>query len=154
MPTCLGVIGGRPRHSLYFIGYQQEKLLAIDPHHSQRVVDTTAEDFPLDTYHTGNVRKMAFHSMDPSCAIGFYLRDRHALDEFCRTITMFGERASHAGDYPIFTLVPEGSAHFEDVIGAECGEPSKLVTSTTTVVGGRSRSPPQGLNTSDDFVML
>lgn len=147
MPSCLGVIGGRPRHSLYFIGYQHEKLLAIDPHHSQRVVDMSTDDFPLETYHTGNVRKMTFHSMDPSCAIGFYLRDRHALDEFCRTIHMYSERASHSSDYPIFTLVSEGSANFENVISDE----TMLVTSSTS---GRSRSPPKCLNTSDDFVML
>lgn len=37
MPQCIGIVGGRPSSSLYFIGFQEENIVYLDPHHVQAV---------------------------------------------------------------------------------------------------------------------
>lgn len=71
MPQSVGIVGGRPGSSLYFVGYQDERVVYLDPHFA-RPVPRTDED--LATYHCDAVRHMAITAMDPSLAIGFYCR--------------------------------------------------------------------------------
>jgi len=81
---CVGIIGGKPKHSVYFVGFQEEKLLHLDPHYCQPTVNMTLDDFDIKTYHCNTPRKLAASKMDPSCTIGFYcsnLRDFQNLQQ-------------------------------------------------------------------------
>ncbi|XP_011169131.1 cysteine protease ATG4D [Solenopsis invicta] len=108
LDTCIGVIGGRPRHSLYFIGYQDDKLIHLDPHYCQETVDVEGnEKFPLTSFHCTSPRKMLLSKMDPSCCVGFYFPDKESLTDFMETIQRFVIPNQNI-DYPMF-LFCEGS---------------------------------------------
>lgn len=118
---CIGIIGGRPKHSLYFVGYQDDKLIHLDPHYCQDVIDVNAENFPLASFHCKSARKMKISKMDPSCCLGFYIASRNDYDRFQSSVQPyllplrnFSERSQNCVtpqrsfgleyNYPMFTF--------------------------------------------------
>lgn len=106
LDSCLGIIGGRPNHSLYFVGFQgtqfckklaavfswslllfiDDKLIHLDPHLCQEVVDVSQPGFPLDSFHCRSPRKLSLLRMDPSCCLGFYCNSRTDFDMFIKQV--------------------------------------------------------------------
>ncbi len=106
--TCLGIIGGKPKHSLYFIGFQDDKLVYIDPHYCQPSVDVSQTNFPLDSFHCDFPRKTHFSYMDPSCSLAFYCQTRTDFFDFVHSMQEILIPPNQSGDYPIFVF-NEGS---------------------------------------------
>mmetsp|Transcript_7025 Transcript_7025/g.9744 ORF Transcript_7025/g.9744 Transcript_7025/m.9744 type:complete len:450 (+) Transcript_7025:297-1646(+) len=77
LPQSLGFVGGRPRSSLYFLGFQEDRLIYLDPHTIQK---TRPRDERLtknsSTFHCGRLRTLKITEIDPSLALGFYCRDK------------------------------------------------------------------------------
>lgn len=105
---CVGIIGGRPKHSLYFVGFQGHKLIHLDPHYLQEKVDMSGNDFLVDSFRCLYPKKMKFYRMDPSCAVGFYCRTKEDFDAFCNSIGDLLTPPLQQSEYPIFSI-SEGS---------------------------------------------
>ncbi|CAO3618482.1 unnamed protein product [Mucor fragilis] len=90
LPSFVGIAGGRPNSSLYFIGLQGDDLIYLDPHFSRPALETkslseyTREDF--STYHCTIPRRIPIANLDPSMMLGFYCRTQRELDLFCDQI--------------------------------------------------------------------
>ncbi|RKP22551.1 peptidase C54, partial [Syncephalis pseudoplumigaleata] len=79
-PQSVGIAGGRPSASLYFVGFDGDDLFYLDPHCTRATVSTKAPatytDEDLASYHCPRPRSIRIHRLDPSMLIGFYCRDR------------------------------------------------------------------------------
>lgn len=107
--TCVGIIGGRPRHSLYFVGFQDDNLIHLDPHLVQDHLDVFKRDFDLTSFHCKTPRKMSISRMDPSCCFGFLLSTRKQFDGWCeltKEIAMPPQATTSNGGvtYPLFSI--------------------------------------------------
>lgn len=107
-PSCVGVLGGRPQHAIYFTGHASDGLLGLDPHttfsaqHSrdpgasafsagdasddESPAAPSATPFPSDALaeqlHVSRFVTLPFSQLDPSLAVGFCFRDRDAFAAF------------------------------------------------------------------------
>lgn len=107
--STLGIIGGRPRHSLYFVGVQEDKLIYLDPHLCQDAVEDTV-NFPLESFHCNCARKMSISKMDPSCTIAFLCRTRQEFFDLISSVKDFMVPGARHTDYPIFVFAEGTSA--------------------------------------------
>ncbi|XP_021174849.2 cysteine protease ATG4D isoform X2 [Fundulus heteroclitus] len=105
LQCCIGIIGGKPKHSLFFVGFQDDHLLYLDPHYCQPTVNIKKDNFALESFHCKYPRKMAFSRMDPSCTIGFYAEGQDEFESMCAAVN---EAVSTSAEtYPMFIFSDE-----------------------------------------------
>lgn len=81
MPQSIGIAGGRPSASHYFVGVQGGNFFYLDPHYTKPALPLHAnvDDYTeaeVDSCHTRRLRLINVKEMDPSMLIGFLIRDR------------------------------------------------------------------------------
>jgi len=124
IPQSLGIIGGKPRSAMYFVGYQDYSLFYLDPHTVQPTVSVKEDQFAAESFHCTVPQKMLLSSIDPSMALGFYCRDKADFDDFWQSAFQLSQNetplfslANEAPDYRSQTKKPSLSLEqFEDDI--------------------------------------
>ncbi|KAK7929982.1 hypothetical protein WMY93_006377 [Mugilogobius chulae] len=147
LDCCIGIIGGKPKHSLFFIGFQDEQLLYLDPHYCQPVVDVSEVNFSPESFHCSSPKKMPFNRMDPSCTIGFYAKTKKDFESLCSSVSV--ALSSSKEKYPIFTFV-EGCGQDYGLEGHSSNHsvPTAHILTPHTVENSYNR------RNSDEFVFL
>ncbi|KAL5332691.1 hypothetical protein BJX70DRAFT_392805 [Aspergillus crustosus] len=97
IPQAVGIAGGRPSASHYFVGVQSSYFFYLDPHTTRpAVVHSNISDLyskdEVDTYHTRRLRRLHIQDMDPSMLIGFLIKDEENwIDWKTRVAAMKGK---------------------------------------------------------------
>jgi cysteine protease ATG4 len=105
-PQSVGIAGGRPSASHYFIGVQDSQLFFLDPHITRPTVlarrpDEVHTPEEVDSYHTRRLRRIHIKDMDPSMLIGFLIRDETDWADW-------KERVKSTQGKPIIHIVARG----------------------------------------------
>jgi len=90
---CVGIIGGKPKASLYFTAYQDDELLYLDPHIVQPAVQPKQE-FTQDifqSFHCKVPQKMPIEHIDPSLAVGILCKTRKEFFDFVEVHSKFAK---------------------------------------------------------------
>ena len=79
LPQCVGILGGKPNFALYFVGYQDNHLIFLDPHFVQDSVKSV-DQLPsmLHTFYSSQQRtakKIKLDSLDPCLGLGLLIRN-------------------------------------------------------------------------------
>ena len=71
--TSVGIIGGKPRSALYFVGFQDMKLIGLDPHYLQKACESRIElEYNQRNYHCTKSSFLDILKADSSMVLGFY----------------------------------------------------------------------------------
>lgn len=138
---CIGIIGGKPKQAYYFVGFQDDSLIYMDPHYCQSFVDVSTSDFPLQSFHCPSPKKMSFSKMDPSCTIGFYSKSVEHFEKIANELSKILQPSSKE-KYPAFTIMKGHGKDYELSIAVEKREWPFI------------RDARKAGTTSGDFVLL
>ncbi|XP_072034228.1 cysteine protease ATG4B-like isoform X2 [Amphiura filiformis] len=106
----LGVIGGKPNHAHYFIGFLDDELVYLDPHTTQPCIhDDKWGNIPDDSYHCEQASRMKIQNLDPSIALGFYFHTEEDFEDWCVDV----QKVIYEKDLgPMFELTEHRPSHW------------------------------------------
>lgn len=181
MKTSIGLIGGKPKHSLYFIGYQGDKVIYLDPHlcqpiqniysiNEQSIITTSShssfssskhsydetsssdlEVFDNSSFHCENPSKTPFSKLDPSLAIGFLCSSMNDLNNLC---DFAQEIASSEKLFPIFGVNEESYEKFQfkhQTLSDEELTTDTIVSSVSSKITRKSITNPIPIKRNSDL---
>lgn len=90
-PQSIGIAGGRPSSSHYFIGCQGDIFFYLDPHETRpslpfHSIASEYTEEEIATCHTRRLRGLRISEMDPSMLIGFLIKDEADWEDWKRRL--------------------------------------------------------------------
>ncbi|XP_035218665.1 cysteine protease ATG4B-like isoform X2 [Stegodyphus dumicola] len=81
----IGIIGGKPRHAVWFIGYSGDELICLDPHVVQPTVNLDGSEFDDSSFHIpyGESKRMPIATIDPSLSLCFFFESEEDFEDWC-----------------------------------------------------------------------
>ena len=74
LPQSVGIAGGKPSSSHYFVGVQGQRYFYLDPHFTRPRLPVAVADADRESCHTRRLRWCHVTQMDPSMLLGFLIR--------------------------------------------------------------------------------
>lgn len=75
-PSCVGIIGGKPRMALFIVGYTSDSLIVLDPHLVQPAARSEMEfKHLLSSYYCRSPMLIPFNQIEGSFNVGFYIEN-------------------------------------------------------------------------------
>ena len=117
MPQSVGIAGGRPSSSHYFIGHQNDQFFYLDPHTTRPALPFSPEAEDMATCHTRRLRRLGIAEMDPSMLLGFLIRDKEDFEQWRRAVkATLGKAIIHVHDRePVYKLSHERPGAVDEV---------------------------------------
>ncbi|KAA8894136.1 hypothetical protein FN846DRAFT_443007 [Sphaerosporella brunnea] len=81
MPQSIGIAGGRPSSSHYFVGCQGDWLFYLDPHVVRPALEANTEE-GVESCHTNRLRRLNIKDVDPSMMFAFLIRDEKEWEDW------------------------------------------------------------------------
>lgn len=117
MPQSVGIAGGRPSSSHYFIGHQADQFFYLDPHSTRTALPAQLSQDDVETCHTRRVRRISLAEMDPSMLLGFLVRSKQDFDDWRAALANLpGKTIVHVHDHePRYATGAERPSAVDDV---------------------------------------
>ncbi|USW59528.1 Putative peptidase C54, papain-like cysteine peptidase superfamily [Septoria linicola] len=87
LPQSVGIAGGRPSSSHYFLGHQGDAFFYLDPHTTRPMLSPQPSAEDVDTCHTRRIRKLPLSEMDPSMLLGFLVHSRDEFEQWRKAVS-------------------------------------------------------------------
>lgn len=96
LPMCIGIVGGKPQKSLYFVGHQREQVFFLDPHVVQQAfVSRSSAGKPGGPRGTTGVS-----TLDPNLLACFFFENDDVFLQWCDEMSVINKM----GEFPIITI--------------------------------------------------
>lgn len=117
IPQSVGIAGGRPSSSHYFVGHQGDNFFYLDPHTTQAMLSPQPSPEDVDTCHTRKIRRITIAEMDPSMLLGFLVRDKEEFEAWRKAVAeMPGKAIIHIHDTePKYAMGTERAGAVDEV---------------------------------------
>lgn len=112
----VGMLGGRPKHAIYFVGHRNGLLLGLDPH-STLPNTSLSEPFPSAEFmiqtQVSELQMLDMTLLDPSVSLAFYFRNREEFLSFCDMTRMQTDRKKEDGRRALYTVQQHKPSYVE-----------------------------------------